>query len=192
MEALIVYLILMIGGFAFLFIMFLMGGFGEMELGGDGSVGDAGAHDVTHADSGSDGVHLSPMSPTLISMAIAFVGIFGIVLTVALPSYSVWLVGVLAIVAALVAAGLVFYMLLRFLANAQASSMTKLRELVGQSAEVTVKIPKGGFGTVDYESRGQRQTSSARADDEIAQGEIVVIEKIINNVMYVKKVEKKQ
>ena len=199
-DAMLVYLLVMIGGAAFLFIMFLLGGFGDTSFEG-GAGGDVGHFDMGHADGGghdaggghaevgggSETVHLSPMSPTLLAFAITSFGAFGMILTVGMPSLAPWTIGIIAMVCAAITAGAIFYLLLTYLGKAQASSMYKTSELVGKIAEVTVKIPKGGTGTVDYEIRGQRTTSSAKANEEIAQGITVRIKKTVGNILFVEK-----
>lgn len=200
LSPLVIYLIIMIGGAAFLMILFLMGGFGDTSFeGGDmgGDMGhDFGGHDGGHAEighaemGGSEAVSLSPMSPTLIALAITSFGAFGIIFTVSLSTWSTWLIGIISVISAIICAGLIFYALLQFLAKAQSSSLYRTVDMVGKHAEVTVKIPKGGTGVIDYETKGQRATASAKSDEDISQGETVHIVKVVGNIFYVEKMEK--
>jgi membrane protein implicated in regulation of membrane protease activity len=192
LTPLVIYLIIMIGGAVFLFIMFILGGFGDVSFEG----GDVGGHfdmgHEIHAEAGgSESVNLSPLSPTILAFAITAFGSFGLIFTSAVPKLEGWLVGIIAMVGAVITAGAVFYVLLNFLGKAQASSIHKSTELVGKIAEVTVRIPKGGTGTIDYHIRGQVSTSSAKAPEDIPQGETVRIKKVVGNIMYVERDLKK-
>lgn len=59
----------------------------------------------------------------------------------------------------------VVYQFARLLYSQQASSEVRMAGLVGQTAEVTIGIPKGGVGQVTLTVSGERSTHIARSTD---------------------------
>ncbi|MEX1243422.1 MAG: NfeD family protein [Thermoanaerobaculia bacterium] len=59
----------------------------------------------------------------------------------------------------------VIYQFARLLYSQQASSEVRMAGLVGQTAEVTIGIPKGGVGQVTLTVGGERSTHIARSTD---------------------------
>jgi membrane protein implicated in regulation of membrane protease activity len=70
----------------------------------------------------------------------------------------------IGIVAGIVLAGVV-YQFAKLLYSQQASSEVRMSSLIGQPAEVTVKIPEGGVGQVTLTFGGERSTHIARSAD---------------------------
>jgi membrane protein implicated in regulation of membrane protease activity len=70
----------------------------------------------------------------------------------------------IGLVAGVILAGAV-YQFARLLYSQQASSEVKMSSLVGQAAEVTVRIPEGGVGQITMTVAGERSTHIARSAD---------------------------
>jgi membrane protein implicated in regulation of membrane protease activity len=70
----------------------------------------------------------------------------------------------IGMVAGVILAGVV-YQFARLLYSQQASSEVKMSSLVGQAAEVTVRIPEGGVGQITMTVAGERSTHIARSAD---------------------------
>jgi len=195
-----IYLVLLIVGFVFVALSFLMGGIGDTDGGADHDVGggdhdvgghDAGGHDV-HADHGADSQDhqrgLSPLSPLVLSLFATYFGAFGFIFGLGIPEWNEIAIAIAAMVATVILAAVSYFGIVRIFVKSQASSVHKTTELVGSLGEVTTAIPRDGAGVVDYVARGSRCSSTARAPEAIPRGATVRIVKVVNNVLTVEKV----
>jgi membrane protein implicated in regulation of membrane protease activity len=186
-----IYLILLVVGFIFVALSFMMGGIGDVDSGDAGA--DLGGHDIGGADhdvGGGDDVRgLSPLSPLVLSLFATYFGAFGFIFGLAVPSWSEVFVALGAICMTVILAVVSYYVLVKTFVKSQASSVHKASETVGMLGEVTTAIPKDGVGVVDYIARGSRCSSSAKAAEPIPRGTTVRVTKVINNVLTVEKVK---
>jgi len=141
------------------------GGVGHADMGHDyGGGHDASGHGDAFATGGDMEPVIAPLSPATISVFLTTFGGVGVILT------SLFHLNVLVTLPASTAAGLavaggVFVLFYHLFTKVQASSETRMAEVIGLSAEVTVPIPDGGLGEIAYVCRGARLVASARADD---------------------------
>ena len=93
--------------------------------------------------------------------------------------------------AGVILAGIV-YQFARLLYSQQASSEVRMAGLVGQTAEVTIGIPKGGVGQVTLTLGGERSTHIARTADGqgIPPGAGVVITALAGDSLLVERARK--
>jgi hypothetical protein len=120
--------------------------------------------------------HFPFFSPLALATLIAALGGFGLIGKYGLgladgPSLAV------AIPAAFVTAYGVTYAAFRLVAGARASSVIRMDQLTGSSAEVTAPIPAGGVGEAIAMVAGQRYAAPARAVDggALARGSVVTV-----------------
>jgi membrane protein implicated in regulation of membrane protease activity len=142
-----------------------------------------------HLDAGMAGhdVHLLSLSPISIAAFITSFGGIGIIATQAFGASSlaslVWAIGGSIVVAA-ISHLLFFYLFI----SPQASSALSARDMLGQTAEVTVPIAGNSVGEIAYVAMGERHTATARSADnrDIPRGALVKIEGLAGTVMIVK------
>lgn len=164
--------------------------FGGLLGGGEGGV-DAGA-DV-HVDIGDVGGHLefSPLSPTVIA---SFVGGFGGGGYIAKETFKLDMPYNLfiALGTGLTLGGLMFFILLYMFRHIQTTSTVRQIELVGTEAQVTITIPVDGLGEISFTAFGKKINAPARIEEHkpIPSGSVVVIDKIVGNIYYVKEKNK--
>ncbi len=143
-----------IGAFGLLFLlsMLFLGEIFHADHDGHLEVGSHG--EVDHADAGP-----SIFSTRIIGAFLTAFGVGGVVaryLGMSHPAAS----GI-GIATGLVMAGIV-YQFAKILYAQQASSEVRMHSLVGQTAEVSVGIPKGGVGQVTLTMGGERSSHIAR------------------------------
>jgi membrane protein implicated in regulation of membrane protease activity len=87
--------------------------------------------------------------------------------------------------------GAVIYFFASFLYSQQASSHTLIGDLVGQTGEVSVAIPKGGLGQVrcTLGDTVVEKIARARGNEEIPANTAVVIEAIVGETVLVRRAE---
>jgi len=169
-------------GFLFLVTTLLLGDFFEHEADFDHDV------DTDHDWGGHEDAGPSFLSTRVISVFVTAFGGFGTIGTYAgfgvLPSSLFGLVGGIAL-------GWMVYVFARFLYSQQASSDITLHDLLGQTAKVTVAIPRGGFGQVRCIIGESQIEKIARSTDgrEIPFNTLVRIEDIETDSVVVRKVE---
>ncbi len=165
--------------------------FGHVHAGHDagGHIGDShghggdryGVHGSGHgtASTGTVGhpvFHFPFFSPLALATLIASLGGFGLI-----GKYGLGLADgpslLLAIPAAFAAAYGITYAAFRLVAGARASSVIRMDQLTGSSAEVTAPIPVGGVGEAVAMVAGQRYAAPARAADgrALARGSVVTV-----------------
>jgi len=199
---LIAYWICFLTGTAYAAVSALLTGFFGAIGGHD--ISGAGGHDVGHAG-GDYGAHagdaghgeaysaggeaetvLAPLSPATISVFMATFGGVGIILTTMFKMNLFMSLPISAASGFVVSAAVVslFYHLFT---KVQASSETRMAEIIGLTAEVTVPIPKDGVGEIAYVCRGARLVSSARARNgrEVPRHETVRIIEQVGTTLYV-------
>jgi membrane protein implicated in regulation of membrane protease activity len=163
------------------------GGIGHADMGHDyGGGHDASGHGDAFATGGDMEPVIAPLSPATISVFLTTFGGVGIILT------SLFHLGLLvtlpaSTLAGLAVAGGVFVLFYHLFTKVQASSETRMAEVIGLSAEVTVPIPGKGIGEIAYVCRGARLVSPARSDDgsELARHTAVQIVRQVGNTLYV-------
>lgn len=144
--------------------------------------------DTDHEVGGHEHAGPSFLSTRVISVFVTAFGGFGAIGIYAgfgvLPSSLFGLIGGVAL-------GWVVYVFARFLYSQQASSDITLRDLLGQTAKVTVAIPRGGFGQVRCVIGESQIEKIARSDDgsEISFNTLVRIEDVQADAVVVRKVE---
>jgi membrane protein implicated in regulation of membrane protease activity len=163
-------------------------GVGHADMGHD----YGGGHDATggHGDAFAVGSDMepviSPLSPAAISVFLATFGGVGVILT------SMFHLSLFATLPASTAAGAlvtggVLVLFYHFFTKVQASSETRMAEVIGLSAEVTVPIPGHGVGEIAYICRGARLVSPARSEDgsELPRHAAVQIVRQVGSTLYV-------
>jgi membrane protein implicated in regulation of membrane protease activity len=127
----------------------------------------AGHDAVGHSGSGSTGTlghpvfHFPFFSPIAIATLVAALGGFGLIGKYGLGLTDGGSLG-LAVPAAFATAYGVTYAAFRLVAGARASSVIRMDQLAGSSAEVTAPIPAGGVGEAVAMVAGQRYAAPAR------------------------------
>jgi len=161
----LIYAAIAVFGFLFLIVMLFVG-----EI--FGADHDVGGHDgsIEHGDAGGPSIFSARIMASFIT-AFGVGGVVGRYYNLSHPAAA----GV-GVVTGVVLAGVVFQFA-KILYSQQASSEVKMPALVGQNAEVTVAIPKGGVGQVTVNYGGERSEHIARSEDggAVARGTIVVI-----------------
>ncbi|MBI3951124.1 MAG: NfeD family protein [Acidobacteria bacterium] len=169
-------------GLLFLAITLILGDLFEHDVGFDHGV------EVGHDLGGHDHAGPSYLNTRVISVFVTAFGGFGAIGAYlgfgVLPSSLFGLVGGFAL-------GWVVYVFARFLYSQQASSDLTLSDLLGQTAKVTVTIPRGGLGQVRCvigESQIEKIACSSDGS-EIPFNTMVRIEDIQADAVIVRKVE---
>ena len=135
-------------------------------------------------------IHFSPLSPVVLAMFVSTFGGAGIILKKYLQLPAVGHVP-LALISALVAAGVVFWLFHKVFALTQSSSESRADEVVGLEGEVTVPIPHLGLGEIAYTVGLSRYTNPAKTEDgkELPAHTPVRIVKRVGNTYFVQKVQ---
>lgn len=183
MTAFTIYLFCLVVGLAFTLLSVLAGHF----VGGHADhVGGSGGHAEAGADS-SDMPGISIFSPTIIASFITAFGGFGIIFTEIPETSKPAISAPLAIVAALVIAGIMYKAFSVLFRHTQGSSESHVAALVGVEANVITPIPANGVGEIAYVVGGSRYTAPARVDDgqAVAGGKSVKIIRVIGSQFYV-------
>ncbi len=134
------------------------------DMGHDYGAGghDASGHGEAYSGPGEGEPVISPLSPATISVFMTVFGGVGII-TTTLFHMRLLLTLPISLASGFLVAGFVLILFYHLFTKVQASSETRIAEVVGLSAEVTVPIPAGGIGEVAYVCRGARLVSPARA-----------------------------
>ncbi len=143
------------------------GGGAAADMGGDYGAGGDHAGGVGHGDAYSGPAEaepvIAPLSPATISVFLTTFGGIGII-TTTLFHMKLLLSLPVSLASGVLVAGFVLILFYHLFTKIQASSETKMTEVVGLTGEVTVPIPAGGLGEVAYICRGARLVGPARAD----------------------------
>lgn len=146
-------------------------------------------HAETNAHLG-DGIHQSTISPLKPIVITTFVTTFG---GVGMMGLSFKLGPVLATVLALLAGIFMAYLVFRFIVTplyrAQNSTARSQQDMIGQIGEATLPMKADDFGSISYEVNHIRLTGPAKSANggEIAKGDKVVIVDILEGVFQVRK-----
>ena len=131
---------------------------------------------------------ISFLSPTLIAVFLTVTGGLGLILT---PRFY-GMVGGVVVFAISAASGFLIAALLNSfvikpLHRLAGTNTFDRQEVVGQLAEVTAKIPSGGYGKVKYNVEGSIVSGPAKCEDsqEINVGENVEITRVEDKTYYV-------
>lgn len=132
-------------------------------------------HDVTV----DTDVHLSPLSPIVLSSTLGAFGAFGLIARhlVGLPS----LVSLpVALLGGLVLGGLTFWFYGTVLLGSQGSTDLRLHDFYSATGTVITPIPADGTGQVSLVVQGQRINTPARSatGDEIARDQLVIVQEM--------------
>ena len=151
--------------------------------------GDHDGHlDVGHADA-DHGAGPSLLSARIIGAFLTAFGVGGVIARYYGLSHP--LSSGIGVVSGVILAGIV-YQFAKLLYSQQASSEVRMAGLVGQGAEVTIGIPKGGVGQITLTVGGERSTHIARSADGqvIAPGAAVVIAALSGDSVLVERAKK--
>jgi len=168
-------------GFFFLLFSFIAG---ELFGGGDAVGHDADFHGDVHGD-----VHgVSFLSTRVLSVFITAFGGFG-----AIGIHVGWGIGLstaLGLAGGVVFGGMI-YLFVSFLYGQQASSDVHTSDLVGNTAQVSVAIPRGGLGQVRCTLGETVVEKIAQSQDgtEIPCNTVVKVEAIVGETVLVRKAE---
>jgi hypothetical protein len=160
---------------------------GNLHLGHLGHVAHAGhgaGAGQGHMAGGREGA-----SPLNAGSLLAFLAWFGGVgyLLLNLSPLALLIVVVLAVLAGLIGASLIFFFLLKVLMPAQTVVDPEAYRLEGTAARVTARIPTGATGEIIYTKAGTRRSDAARSIDgePIQRNEEVVILSYKRGIAYV-------
>ncbi|MBM3500593.1 MAG: hypothetical protein FJX74_18205 [Armatimonadetes bacterium] len=160
-------------------------GFGH-DVGGDVHAGVPADHDVS-AGHGDAGVHLSPLSPPIMSTFLAGFGFAGMVGEKAfhLPWF---LSGPTAAVFSLAVAVLTFVLVGKLMSSSQGTSHIRMADLTGTEAEVITPIPAEGVGEIAFDTTTGRTSCPARSETgaAIPRHSMVTIAQVVGNVALVR------
>lgn len=187
-----VYWICMLLGFIWLVIQLLLADFGsdfgDMDL-------DPGALDVDihggHIDSaevlGSGEIHLSPVSPMVISGFITIFGATGIITQHVATEIPSIFTALIAIGIAFVGAAILWFTLSAIIKTVSGSSEAKVGDLIGHEAEVITPIRVGSVGEIAYIYNESRYNAPARCIDksDVERNQLVKIVRIVGTTYFV-------
>jgi hypothetical protein len=146
------------------------------DSGGDSAYG-AGGHGKVSTGDGAVGVfHFPFFSPLALATLFASFGAWGLIGQFGLQLSDRASV-LFSLPGALITAYAVTYVGWRLVSGSQGTSLIRLADLTGCSAEVTAPIPAGGIGEALAIVRGQRYSAPARAADggELSRGAAVTL-----------------
>jgi membrane protein implicated in regulation of membrane protease activity len=161
---------------------------------------DPGALDVdidgTHLDSsevlGTGEIHLSPVSPMIISGFVTVFGASGIIANSIIgEKVHPILIALIALAAGCVGAALIWIILNAIMKAVSGSSEAKVASLIGMEAEVITPIRGSSMGEIAYICRGSRYNAPARCLDksDIERNGIVKIVKIVGTTYFVQELK---
>ncbi len=178
-----IYLTCLFTGFVFMIACIF---FGHVIGGHDADIG-SGGHAEAGADS-SDGSGVSIFSPTVIASFVTGFGGFGIIFQQIEWAKKPYVSAPLAIICAVVVAGITLVILRRIFIETQSSSESKVADLIGKDATVITAIPEKGVGEITYVHGGSRYNAPAREESgaAVSSGSLVKITKIVGAQFYVK------
>ena len=145
---------------------------GHFFGGSDAHVEGSGGHAEAGADA-SDMPGISIFSPTIMA---AFVTTRRTVISAPL-----------AVVCALIVAGILYGLLSSIFRHSQSSSESHVAQLAGTEAGVISPIPENGVGEIAYVVGGTRYTAPARMENgaAVANGKLVKITRVVGTQFYV-------
>jgi len=169
------------------------GGMHDIQL-GDMHVGDVGVdHDIAsgadvHLPTGE--IHLSPVSPMIISGFITTFGATGAILHAATklnPGINV----LISLCSGFIGGFFLWVLLSRLIHAVSGTSEARISELIGIEAEVITPIKGSAVGEIAYVAGGSRYSSPARSIDNTAidRNRIVRIIKIVGPTYFVREVK---
>ncbi len=122
-----------------------------------------------------------------ISTLVAFFGLFGLLGVWGFRASAIWSLAVALPASIAIAIGQ-FFLYVKLLINAQASSEARLSDIIGHEAEVITGILENGTGEIAYVVKGSRYTAPAVSVDSsnIPRGSRVIIESVRTNTLIVK------
>ena len=146
-------------------------------------VGTGGHAEAGFDDSGVPGISI--FSPTTICCFVTAFGALGLILN--RLGASPWISAPLAVVGAVIVAGVVMTVFSAIFKRTQSSSESHVGALVGVKATVITPIPADGVGEIAYVQGGTRYTAPARDDNaqSIANGQSVRIVRIVGPQFFV-------
>jgi membrane protein implicated in regulation of membrane protease activity len=156
-------------------------GTGHMPVGGHGA-GLSG-----HASGGGGTPAVSPLNPVTTAAFLAWFGGTGYLVTRFSSILSV-LGLLLALVAGLVGAGIVFLFLTRVLISREENMDPADYEMVGVLGRISMPIRAGGTGEIIYSQAGTRRTCGARSENGSAmeKGAEIVVTRYDKGIAYVR------
>ena len=128
------------------------------------------------------------LSPIIIASFLTVFGGLGLLLDYQSTMSSLG-VALIAVVAAIVIAILLFFLVVLPMAKAERSTAYSEKEMIGQLAEVITPITKGGHGEIIYTQGGSRLSGPATSheDKRIDSGDIVEITDVAGGMFIVRK-----
>jgi len=177
------YLICFIVGFTLSFIS-AFGGFLALPHGHHGHI------HFGHGHAASTGAGISPFNFSSLTAFLAWFGGVGYLLT-KFSGVWLWLVFLLAIVAGLLGAAIVFLFVVKVLLANEKPMDAADDEMVGVFGHLTSAIREGGIGEMSFSRRGGRRSAAARSDDgtPIEKGADVVVMRYDKGIAYVRRWE---
>lgn len=157
------------------------------DAAGDGADYGAGGHGkVMHAESGASVFHFPLFSPLAVSTLLGSLGAYGLITKLG-AEVSDGLSLLISTPAAVATAYAATFTAWKIAKGSIGSSMIRVEDLVGLTAEVITPIAAGGVGEVAAIVHGQRYTSSAKAKDRgaIPRGTTVTIVETVGTTMIV-------
>lgn len=180
------YAVCLVGGLLFTILSALLGHIFHSDAGGD--VGTGGHAEAGFDNSGIPGI--SFFSPLVLSCFVTAFGGLGIVFSGVKATSSVWISAPLSIAGAILIAFLVLWLFNAVFTRSQASSESRVAQLIGQTASLLTPIPVNGVGEIAYVQGSTRYSAPARAEHgaAIAGGETVRITRIVGTQFFVERV----
>jgi membrane protein implicated in regulation of membrane protease activity len=174
----IIWLGMVIIGFAFLLISF----FGGVDHDVSGDVG------IDHDIAGSVSPGLSPLSMPMIAAFLVTAGAMGAIMTSSGTDIST--TAIYAVVVGIVVFLGAFVFVAKFLGDAQSSSLVHEKEYEGKTGVVTQTIPEEGVGAVALTARGTRYVVTAKSEGrKIPMGANVLIKRVDNSIALVEEMK---
>lgn len=145
------------------------------------------AASVDHGGAESVGMHLSPLSPPILSTFLVGFGFLGMVGDRGL--HLPWFLSMpSAMVVSLLIAALAFIGIGRFMEKSQGSSHVRFADMIGVEAEVITPIPAEGLGEIAFTTPTGRISQPARSETGamIPKHSMVAITQVVGNVAMVR------
>ena len=183
----VAYLLCVVAGLTWAVLSAVVGGIFGGDHGADGGGHDAGG--AGGAAAGHDhAVHFSPLSPSIIAIFVTAFGSAGYV-SMEYLKVSAMLSLPIAIAAAFLAAGAMFFVFAKIFEATQQSSAPAPSELVGLVGQVLTAIPENGVGEISYTVRGSRFTAPAKHVQgwAVPAHAPVIIESLAGSVFFVRR-----
>lgn len=154
----------------------------------------AGGHGFGHGDmdhgmhhsGGNDADAPSFFNPLVIASAITTFGAAGLIGKMGFEMGDM-LSSVLAVAFSGLVGTAVFFGVVKLMYESQSNSTFSWEDLIETDAEISIPIPKNGFGEISYTMNGVRNSMPAKAicGDEFARGSVVVIKEINGNIAFI-------